>query len=64
MNAIANMVRLTRAGAVIAWSGARVLPDELRLPPPLALFGRLTAPLQAMTTLARVSRAILAMAFT
>ncbi len=46
MNAIANMVRLTRAGAVIAWSGARVLPDEIRLPPPLALFGRLTAPLR------------------
>jgi len=46
MNAIANMVRLTRAGAVIAWSGARVLPDELRLPPPLALFGRMTAPLR------------------
>jgi ubiquinone biosynthesis protein len=46
MNAIANMVRLTRAGVVIAWSGARVLPDELRLPPPLALFGRMTAPLR------------------
>ena len=46
MNAIANMVRLTKAGAVIAWSGARVLPDELRLPPPLALFGRMTAPLR------------------
>ena len=46
MNALANMVRLTRAGAVIAWSGARVLPDELRLPPPLALFGRMTAPLR------------------
>ena len=27
MNALANMVRLTRAGAVIAWSGARVFPD-------------------------------------
>ena len=46
MNALAKMVRLTRAGAVIAWSGARVLPDELRLPPPLALFGRMTAPLR------------------
>ena len=46
MNAITNMARLTRAGAVIAWSGARVLPDEIRLPPPLALFGRLTAPLR------------------
>src|SRR4029077_10653544 len=46
MNHLAKMVRLTRAGAVIAWSGARVLPDELRLPPPLALFGRLTAPLR------------------
>ena len=40
MNAIANMARLTKAGAVIAWSGARVLPDEARLPPPLRLFGR------------------------
>jgi len=46
MNAIANMVRLMRAGAVIAWSGARVLPDEITLPPPLALFGRITAPLR------------------
>ncbi len=47
MNAIANMARLTRAGAVIAWSGARVLPDEIRLPPPLRIFGRMTAPLAA-----------------
>ena len=46
MNAITNMARLTRAGVVIAWSGARVLPDEIRLPAPLALFGRMTAPLR------------------
>lgn len=46
MNAIANMARLTRAGVVIAWSGARVLPDDANLPPPLALFGRVTAPLR------------------
>jgi ubiquinone biosynthesis protein len=46
MNAIANMARLTRAGAIIAWSGARVLPDEMRLPKALALFGRMTAPLR------------------
>ncbi|MGB6346716.1 MAG: AarF/UbiB family protein, partial [Methyloceanibacter sp.] len=46
MNAITNMARLTRAGAIIAWSGARVFPDEVRLPPPLALFGRMTAPLR------------------
>jgi ubiquinone biosynthesis protein len=46
MNAIANFARLTRAGVVIAWSGARVLPDEIRLPPPLARFGRITAPLR------------------
>ena len=46
MNAIANVARLTKAGAVIAWSGARVLPDEARLPPPLRLFGRVTAPLR------------------
>src|SRR6476620_1363558 len=46
MNAITNMARLTRAGAVIAWSGARVLPDEIRLLPPLALSGRITAPLR------------------
>jgi ubiquinone biosynthesis protein len=46
MNAIANMARLTKAGAVIAWSGARVLPDEVKLPAPLALFGRVTAPLR------------------
>ena len=46
MNAIANFARLSRAGVVIAWSGARVLPDEIRLPPPLARFGRITAPLR------------------
>jgi hypothetical protein len=46
MNAIANMARLTRAGAVLAWSGARVLPDEVRLPPPLTIFRRMTAPLR------------------
>jgi ubiquinone biosynthesis protein len=46
MNAITNVARLARAGAVIAWSGARVLPDDMRLPPPLAMFGRLTAPLR------------------
>ena len=46
MTAIANMVRLTKAGAVIAWSGARVLPDGANLPAPLALFARVTAPLR------------------
>ena len=46
MNAIANMARLARAGAVIAWSGARVFPEDSKLPPPLALFGRVTAPLR------------------
>jgi ubiquinone biosynthesis protein len=49
MNAIANIVRLTRAGTVIAWSGARVLPDDVNLPPPLVLFGRVTAPLRRKT---------------
>jgi ubiquinone biosynthesis protein len=46
MNAITNIARLVRASAVIAWSGARVFPDDSRLPPPLALFGRITAPLR------------------
>jgi ubiquinone biosynthesis protein len=46
MSAIGNMARLTKAGAVIAWSGARVLPDDARLPGPLALFARVTAPLR------------------
>src|SRR5262249_10908932 len=46
MNAITNMARLTRAGVVMAWSGARVVPDGIRLPAPLALFGRMTAPLR------------------
>lgn len=46
MSAIGNMARLGRAGTVIAISGARVLPDDVNLPPPLALFGRLTAPLR------------------
>ncbi|MFO7477025.1 MAG: 2-polyprenylphenol 6-hydroxylase, partial [Methyloceanibacter sp.] len=40
------MARLTKAGAVIAWSGARVLPDDINLPAPLALFARVTAPLR------------------
>jgi ubiquinone biosynthesis protein len=46
MSAIANMARLTKAGAVLAWSGARVLPDEANLPGPLALFARVTSPLR------------------
>ncbi len=46
MTAIGNMARLTKAGAVIAWSGARVLPEDARLPGPLALFARVTAPLR------------------
>ncbi len=46
MSAIANMVRLTKAGAVIAWSGARVMPEQANLPAPLALFARVTAPLR------------------
>jgi len=46
VNAIANMARLTRAGVVIAWSGARVMPEQANLPAPLALFSRVTAPLR------------------
>jgi ubiquinone biosynthesis protein len=46
MTAIGNMARLTKAGAVIAWSGARVLPADASLPGPLALFARVTAPLR------------------
>jgi ubiquinone biosynthesis protein len=46
VTAIANMARLTKAGAVLAWSGARVLPDDANLPGPLALFARVTAPLR------------------
>jgi ubiquinone biosynthesis protein len=46
VTAIANMARLTKAGAVLAWSGARVLPDDASLPVPLALFARVTAPLR------------------
>ena len=46
MNAIADMARLTKAGAVLAWSGARVLPEDANLPAPLVLFGRVTSPLR------------------
>jgi ubiquinone biosynthesis protein len=46
VNAIANMARLTRAGVVIAWNGARVMPEQVNLPAPLALFSRVTAPLR------------------
>ncbi len=50
MSTIANMARLTKAGAVLAWSGARVLPDEANLPGPLGLFARVTAPLRKSGT--------------
>ncbi|MGH6867121.1 MAG: 2-polyprenylphenol 6-hydroxylase [Methyloceanibacter sp.] len=50
MNAIVNMARLARAGATIAWSGARVFPNDATLPAPLALFGRVTAPLRKKGT--------------
>jgi len=46
MSAIGNVVRLTKAGAVLAWSGARVLPEQANLPAPLALFARVTSPLR------------------
>ena len=46
MTAINNVVRLAHAGTVIAWSGARVFPDDVALPPPLQLFGRMTARLR------------------
>ena len=46
MNPIANMARLTKAGATLAWSGARVLPADTKLSGPLAVFGRVTAPLR------------------
>jgi ubiquinone biosynthesis protein len=46
MSAIGNMARLTKAGAVIAWCGARVMPDQAQLSGPLALFARVTAPLR------------------
>ncbi|MGH6735613.1 MAG: 2-polyprenylphenol 6-hydroxylase [Methyloceanibacter sp.] len=62
MNAIANMARLTKAGATIAWSGARVLPDHANLPGPLGVFGRVTAPLRkngrASGNEARLSKAL------
>ena len=54
MSAIGNMARLGRAGTVIAISGARVLPDDINLPPPLALFGRLTAPLRQKLSLIHI----------
>jgi len=46
MSAIGNMTRLTKAGVTLAWSGARVLPEHAKLPGPLAVFGRVTAPLR------------------
>jgi ubiquinone biosynthesis protein len=46
VSAVANMARLTKAGATLAWSGARVLPEHANLPGPLAVFGRVTAPLR------------------
>jgi len=62
VNAIANMARLTKAGATLAWSGARVLPEHANLPGPLAMFGRVTAPLRkngaAAGNQARLSKAL------
>ena len=49
MNAIANMARLTKAGATLAWSGARFFPEDTKTSGPLAVFGRLTAPLRKGT---------------
>ena len=62
MSAIANMARLTKAGATLAWSGARVFPNDTTMPAPLALFGRVTAPLRkngaASGNQARLSEAL------
>ena len=64
MSAIANMARLTKAGAVLAWSGARVLPDDATLPGPLALFARVTAPLRRTAPPTRRTQAQLSEALT
>jgi ubiquinone biosynthesis protein len=62
VNAIANLARLTKAGAMLAWSGARVFPNDTTMPAPLALFGRVTAPLRkngaASGNQARLSQAL------
>ncbi|MEM7192049.1 MAG: 2-polyprenylphenol 6-hydroxylase [Pseudomonadota bacterium] len=46
MNGIVNLTRLAKAGATLAWSGARVFPDDAPVTGPLALFGRATSPLR------------------
>src|SRR5262249_30456826 len=45
MSAIANMARLTKAGAVFALAGARGIPAAGEPAPPPARFARVTAPL-------------------
>ena len=64
MTAIVNMARLTKAGAVLAWSGARVLPDDANLPGPLALFARVTAPLRKNGAAEPANQAKLSVALT
>ncbi len=46
MGAIRNATRLAHAGLVIARSGARVVPEDANLPPPVQAFARLTAPMR------------------
>ncbi|MEE8633632.1 MAG: AarF/UbiB family protein, partial [Methyloceanibacter sp.] len=60
MNAIANMARLTKAGVMLGWSGARVLPEHANLPGPLGLFARATSPLRknGAGNQARLSKAL------
>ncbi|MEG6508410.1 2-polyprenylphenol 6-hydroxylase [Methyloligella sp. 2.7D] len=40
MNPITNMYRLGRAGLIIVWNGARVIPPDADIPAPLKFFAR------------------------
>jgi ubiquinone biosynthesis protein len=42
--AVLNLIRLARAGAVLAWRGVHILPDGPETPAPARLARRLTAP--------------------
>jgi ubiquinone biosynthesis protein len=46
LSAILNTARLARAGFTVLRHGARVVPEDARLPDPVQAFARLTAPLR------------------
>jgi ubiquinone biosynthesis protein len=64
INGFLNLIRLARAGALLAWHGVHVVPEDVPAPWPARLFRRVTRPLQGNDRngqAVRLSRALAAL---